>query len=1030
MKKFKPLLIYLTILAFALPHIAQSELNHVRLAFSENSLPSDLSIENYHETANSDLNYESNSILLFFCEGLNANVSESCDDGNPQTINDVVTGDCDCQGVNVDGCFASEIVEYNMGGTASGDPIEPARLITEKALGPPELDNGYNFLSLGYSGSVILAFNEVALNGPGPDIRVWETTFNSENCESYEEVAEVSVSQDGIDYFSLGTTCTNEAGEFDISDAMPAWTYVRYVRITDLTPEGSLSEDGYDVDGVEAINGCDMLGNVVILNPDDRCFASEIVEYTMGGTASGDPIEPIRLIVEKALGAPELDNSYNFLSLGYGGSLVVGFSEVALNGPGPDIRVWETTFNSETCDSYEEVAEISVSQDGITYFSLGTTCTNEAGEFDISDAMPAWTYVMFVRIEDLSPEGSLSEDAYDVDGVEAINGCDELGNLVILDPDERCFASQTLEYTMGGTASGNPIEPIRLNTDNALGAPELDNSYNFLSLGYGGSVVLGFSEVALNGPGPDIRIWETTFNSETCDSYEEVAEISVSQNGVTYVSLGTTCTNEAGEFDISDVMPAWTYVMFVRVDDLTPEGSLSEDGYDVDAVEAINGCDILANIIPSFGECAATEFLSYTMGESSTGGPIEVQRTDPTKALGFPENDNTYNFVSLGYGGELIVGFNQLVMNGPGPDIRVFETTFNNEICDSYTETAEVFVSQDGLDYISLGTTCTNQDDAFDISDSDPSLEYILFVKIIDISPEGSASYDGFDVDAVTALHPCVEIPTPFMAGGNCNATDVVTFLQGPTINGKRIMTSRPNPLQALGAPQDNDSPNFVSLGYGGHLTLSFNGPVLNGEGDDIQIVETSYGSPSCENHIEYADISVSQDGNTFYPIGTICQDGSVDIGDAAIPLNYIFFVRIENSDLSTTLDGYDVDAVIAIHSCSEEEMASHNGNTSNGPQAEDILSTGTDGNISLKAYPNPSKGETVVNFSVPSTSYTTLEVYNMEGKMVASLFSQEAAADNQYRLDFNGIDLPNGMYVYRLTSNERSVIEKFTIAR
>lgn len=592
-----------------------------------------------------------------------------------------------------------------------------------------------------------------------------------------------------------------------------------------------------------------------------------------------------------------------------------------------------------------------------------------------------------------------------------------------------CYASQVIEYTPGGTSNGSPIEPIRLFPEQALGPPEQDNTYNFVSLGYGGVLILGFMEVALNGPGADLRVFETTFNNETCDSYEEVAEISVSQDGITYISLGTTCTNEAGEFDISDANPLWAYILYIKITDITPDGSVSLDAYDVDGVEAINGCDLFENVITDPDPCPATEFLSYTMGGTSTGGPIEPARLDPNEALGTPEDDDTYNFLSLGYGGELILGFNPAVINGPGADIQVFETTFGGADCDDYSELAEVFVSQDGILYLSVGTTCTNEDDVFDISTADPTWDLINFVKIVDITPEVSNSYDGFDVDGVLAINGC-EPPEPSIITGGCTATEVVDYVEGTESDLGSIPAIRTNSENALGAPQDNDTYNFVSLGYGGSLTLAFSGAVLNGDGDDIQLVETSFGSPSCASNTEYADIAVSQDGLTYYHIGSICLDGAVDISDAAIELDHVYFVRIANNNLmSTTSDGYDVDAVIAIHNCEEEEEEEGNPGLVE-VIADNFVTDADESEVNLHSYPNPTKGESVVSFKLSESTFASLEVYNMEGKNVATLFSQQAAANNEYRLDFNGSDLPNGIYVYRLTTENSSVIEKFIISR
>jgi hypothetical protein len=53
-----------------------------------------------------------------------------------------------------------------------------------------------------------------------------------------------------------------------------------------------------------------------------------------------------------------------------------------------------------------------------------------------------------------------------------------------------------------------------------------------------------------------------------------------------------------------------------------------------------------------------------------------------------------------------------------------------------------------------------------------------------------------------------------------------------------------------------------------------------------------------------------------------------------------------------------------------------------------------------------------------------------MNGRMVEGLFSGVAEGGVEYRMDFDGMDLPNGVYMYRLTTESETIIEKFMIAR
>ncbi len=83
-----------------------------------------------------------------------------------------------------------------------------------------------------------------------------------------------------------------------------------------------------------------------------------------------------------------------------------------------------------------------------------------------------------------------------------------------------------------------------------------------------------------------------------------------------------------------------------------------------------------------------------------------------------------------------------------------------------------------------------------------------------------------------------------------------------------------------------------------------------------------------------------------------------------------------------------------------------------------------------LHSQPNPTEGESIVSFTANSNEWYTLEVYDMQGRHLHTIMSQIVQADEQYRYTFNGSALPNGVYIYRLTTDAEVVIEKFMIAR
>ena len=64
--------------------------------------------------------------------------------------------------------------------------------------------------------------------------------------------------------------------------------------------------------------------------------------------------------------------------------------------------------------------------------------------------------------------------------------------------------------------------------------------------------------------------------------------------------------------------------------------------------------------------------------------------------------------------------------------------------------------------------------------------------------------------------------------------------------------------------------------------------------------------------------------------------------------------------------------------------------------------------------YPNPFNPTTVINYSVPKTSFIMLKVYDVLGNEVAILVNEEKQAGS-YKIEFNANRLASGVYFYRM---------------
>ena len=94
----------------------------------------------------------------------------------------------------------------------------------------------------------------------------------------------------------------------------------------------------------------------------------------------------------------------------------------------------------------------------------------------------------------------------------------------------------------------------------------------------------------------------------------------------------------------------------------------------------LEGWEIVLNGMSS---CEAGEEWSDSVVSYTAGSPVIIERSDSSKSLGAAQYDDTINFVSLGFGGELVLEFDNYIINGPGGDVSVVETSYGGVDCNA-----------------------------------------------------------------------------------------------------------------------------------------------------------------------------------------------------------------------------------------------------------------------------------------------------------------------------------------------------------
>lgn len=271
-------------------------------------------------------------------------------------------------------------------------------------------------------------------------------------------------------------------------------------------------------------------------------------------------------------------------------------------------------------------------------------------------------------------------------------------------------------------------------------------------------------------------------------------------------------------------------------------------------------------------------------------GGSENKFTTPEDALGMvnliescSDRSGTGGRVSLG-GGYIVLdmGQGEEILDEPGNDLRVYEVSDKNYLCDS-PESYKIYVSIDGTNWKFVGEGKGVAE--FDISNT--SLELARYVKIVDAKKDTGGSSPGADIDAVKALR--------FESGHDIFAKSIVDYYPGGKDN------KHDKPIDAL-IPDDE---KYFSLG-GGYIVFDMDAgtEIINNPGSDIRVYET--------NNIEPYSVYISQDMNDWTFVGDGAGITEFDISSTGMSrARYIQVIDgIKEEEASGDSPGADIDGV------------------------------------------------------------------------------------------------------------------------
>ncbi|ELR73904.1 Chitinase [Fulvivirga imtechensis AK7] len=300
------------------------------------------------------------------------------------------------------------------------------------------------------------------------------------------------------------------------------------------------------------------------------------------------------------------------------------------------------------------------------------------------------------------------------------------------------------------------------------------------------------------------------------------------------------------------------------------------------------------------------------------------------------------------------------------------------------------------------------------------------------IPTSARVGYEFYDSDYTNTVsdHMTVSARFQFVEDITFNqftAVRVVSFNQGKRRNGRPVHWLRSDPGKALGQPLENYYFNFVSLGFGGEITLELDNYMYDLEGNEFKVFESTFGPLNipCYWYPEKAEILASADGTAFTSLGTTCLDGEFDLAAGGLKkAKYIKIVDVsEARNFLGNADGYDLDGIYNL-----KPAPAGAASRSVSLQDHENFVPNEVAEFEVLVYPNPFNDYLKLNFSIEDDVAVTIQVVDLSGRAHVNQRVNFTYGSHEVTLDLN--KLAKGVYIVKIKSEEASLEQTLKVVK
>jgi len=80
--------------------------------------------------------------------------------------------------------------------------------------------------------------------------------------------------------------------------------------------------------------------------------------------------------------------------------------------------------------------------------------------------------------------------------------------------------------------------------------------------------------------------------------------------------------------------------------------------------------------------------------------------------------------------------------------------------------------------------------------------------------------------------------------------------------------------------------------------------------------------------------------------------------------------------------------------------------------------------------YPNPFNPATKIKFDLPKSTFVSLKIYDLLGRLATALVNEEYRSAGTYEVEWDASNYASGVYLYTFTANELTLTKKMVLMK